>query len=88
MLMPGNCVLSGRARINYDDLSGADLRDLNGLVRRFLDGNADVDELPIDTVKHIKETYRQLRSVHLNLRTELEQTLHDHVRMTDEKIKV
>lgn len=79
---------SGRMRVNYGDLSGADLRDLHDLSRRFMIGSAEVDELPIDTIKHIKETYRQLRSIHISLQSELEQTLHEHVHMTDEKIKV
>ncbi|GMH37608.1 hypothetical protein BSKO_05481 [Bryopsis sp. KO-2023] len=79
--------LSGRARISYDDLSGGDLRELNQLVRQFLMGDVDVDELPMDTIKHIKETYRQMRSVHLAARSELEQELNEHIRMTDEKIR-
>ena len=52
---------SGRGRVNYDDLSDAEVRELNALARRFLNGQAEVEELPSDTIKSIREMYKQAR---------------------------
>ena len=55
--------LNGRGRVAYDDPTDAEVRELNALARRFLSGSADLEELPCDTLKRIKETYRQMRAV-------------------------
>jgi kinesin family protein 6/9 len=52
--------LSGRGRISYDDMSDAEIRELNALAKKFLSGNADVEELPCETVKSIREAYKQV----------------------------
>jgi len=52
--------LSGRSRISYDDMSDAEVRELNALARRFLNGSADIEELPSDTLKSIREAYKQV----------------------------
>lgn len=57
---PSHC-RSGRGRVNYDDLSDAEVRELNALARRFLNGQAEVEELPSDTIKSIREMYKQAR---------------------------
>ncbi|KAJ9506575.1 hypothetical protein QJQ45_018998 [Haematococcus lacustris] len=53
--------LSGKARVNYDDLSEADLKDLQALANSFLQGEVDVEQLPCDSVKRIRECYKALR---------------------------
>lgn len=53
--------LAGRGQINYDDLSDAEVADLKALVSNFLEGSASVDLLPCQTLKQVKETYRQMQ---------------------------
>ncbi|KAK9806270.1 hypothetical protein WJX72_007966 [[Myrmecia] bisecta] len=67
--------LSGRGHISYGDLSDAELRELALLVKRFLSGEADVDELPADTLKRVKETFGQMQLAYQALRSELQQEL-------------
>lgn len=62
---------SGRGRVNYEDLTESELRDLNQLCRKFLQGDADVEHLPTDTLKSIKETYKQMRLVFQSVKSEL-----------------
>lgn len=64
--------LAGRGVVSYDDLSDADVADLQALVKRFLDGDAEESELPTDTLKRIKEVYRQFRNVHMTVKGQLE----------------
>jgi len=64
--------LAGRGVLSYDDMSDADIADLQGLVKRYLDGDADEAELPLDTLKRIKEAYRQFRSVFMTIKGQLE----------------
>lgn len=54
---------SGRVRVNYDDLSQAEVTELVLLVRRYIEGAAELDELPIDSIKRIKETYKAFKAV-------------------------
>lgn len=53
--------LTGRGQVNYNDLSDAEAADLKALVRHFLEGNATVDQLPCDTLKQVKEAYKQMQ---------------------------
>ena len=53
--------LAGQAQISYNDLSDAELADLKALVFNFLEGSATVDQLPCQTLKQVKETYRQMQ---------------------------
>ena len=39
---------AGRGRISYDDMSAGDIRELNDLARRFLSGEADLEDIPVD----------------------------------------
>ncbi len=39
---------SGRSRVSYDDLTDDEQRELHATARRFLAGEADVEELPAD----------------------------------------
>jgi len=57
--------MSGRVRVNYDDLSQAEVAELLVLVRRFVDGTADIEELPIDSIKRLRETYKAFKGVAL-----------------------
>ena len=52
---------SGRGRISYDDMSDSEVRELNALAKRFLTGGADIEELPSDSLKAIREAYKQVR---------------------------
>ncbi|GLC42055.1 Kinesin heavy chain [Pleodorina starrii] len=63
--------LSGRSRVSYDDLTDDELRDLHATARRFLNGEAEPEELPTDSLKRVREAYKALRSVHAALRGEM-----------------
>jgi kinesin family protein 6/9 len=39
--------------VSYDDLSDDELRELHATARRFLAGDADVEELPADSLKRV-----------------------------------
>ncbi|GAX79184.1 hypothetical protein CEUSTIGMA_g6624.t1 [Chlamydomonas eustigma] len=67
--------LSGRGRISYDDMSDAEVRELNALAKKFLSGNTDVEELPCETVKSIREAYKQMRAVYQAVSTDLREQL-------------
>lgn len=41
-------------------------------MRRFLEGDAEESDLPTDTLKRIKECYRQFRNVFMSVQGELE----------------
>ena len=56
--------LAGRGQVNYSDLTDSELHELKILVASFLDGNATVDQLPCQTLKQVKETYRQMQLAH------------------------
>lgn len=56
--------LTGRGQVNYNDLTDAEAADLKVLVRQFLEGNATVDQLPCDTLKQVKEAYKQMQSAY------------------------
>ncbi|GBF92163.1 kinesin [Raphidocelis subcapitata] len=56
-------MLSGRAHVSYDDLSEAEQRELRELVGRYFAGQAGLDELPTDSLKRIRETYRAMRAI-------------------------
>ena len=53
--------LTGRGQVNYNDLTDAEAADLRALVRQFLEGNATLDQLPCDTLKQVKEAYKQMQ---------------------------
>eukprot|EP00879_Flechtneria_rotunda_P027678 GHRR01029659.1.p1 GENE.GHRR01029659.1~~GHRR01029659.1.p1 ORF type:complete len:728 (+),score=322.72 GHRR01029659.1:391-2574(+) len=56
-------MLSGRGRVVYEDLSAGEQLELQHLVTRYLSGTAELDELPVDSLKHIRETYKAFRVV-------------------------
>ena len=56
--------LAGRGQVNYNDLSDTEVADLKALVSSFLEGSASVDLLPCQTLKQVKETYRQMQVVY------------------------
>lgn len=53
--------LTGRGQVNYNDLTDAEAADLKALIRQFLEGNATLDQLPCDTLKQVKEAYKQMQ---------------------------
>ena len=60
--------LSGRARVQYSDFSDAEVREVYVLAREFLEGEKSVDQLPLDTLKRIKETFVQCQHVYVALK--------------------
>jgi hypothetical protein len=58
-----SCACSGRARVNYDDLSEAEQQELQQLVARFLAGQVELEALPIDSIKHIRDTYKAFKAI-------------------------
>ncbi|GIM16156.1 hypothetical protein Vretimale_18808 [Volvox reticuliferus] len=76
--------LSGRARVSYDDLTDDELRELHATARRFLQGQAEPEELPADSLKRVREAYKALRAVHTALRSEMAQQLATLQRSTDD----
>lgn len=67
--------LNSRGRVAYEDPTDAEVMELNALARRFLSGSADLEELPCDTLKRIKETYRQMRAVFQSYSADVEAKL-------------
>ena len=53
--------LAGQGQTNYNDLSDAEVADLKALVLNFLEGSTTVDLLPCQTLKQVRETYRQMQ---------------------------
>ncbi len=53
--------LASRGQVNYSDLTDAEVSDLKVLVSSFLEGSASVEQLPSQTLKQVKETYRQMQ---------------------------
>ena len=41
-------------------MSDSEVRELNALAKRFLTGSADIEELPSDSLKAIREAYKQV----------------------------
>ncbi|CAD7697203.1 unnamed protein product [Ostreobium quekettii] len=68
-------------------MSSGDIRDLNELARRFLCSEADVDEIPLDTIKQIKEAFRQMRCVHQMTRGEMQQELNEQLKINADQIR-
>ncbi|KAF8058116.1 KLP1 [Scenedesmus sp. PABB004] len=58
-------MLSGRGRIVYEDLSPGEQAELQQLVSRYLAGAAELDELPTESLKRIRETYKAFKAVTL-----------------------
>ncbi|GIL58915.1 hypothetical protein Vafri_13928 [Volvox africanus] len=76
--------LGGRARVSYDDLTDDELRELHGTARRFLQGQAEPEELPADSLKRVREAYKALRAVHIALKSEMAQQLATLQRATED----
>ena len=53
--------LAGRGQVNYNDLSDTEVADLKAQVSDFLEGSTSVDALPCQTLKQVRETYRQMQ---------------------------
>lgn len=67
--------LSGRGMVSYEDMSENEVSELQRLVVKFLKGDVDVEDLAVDTLKHIRETYKMMRNVHQQMRIDLEAEL-------------
>mmetsp|Transcript_11616 Transcript_11616/g.31666 ORF Transcript_11616/g.31666 Transcript_11616/m.31666 type:complete len:760 (+) Transcript_11616:247-2526(+) len=64
--------LSGKARVNYDDLSDIEIREMNQLAKDFLQGRVEVEQLPTESIKRIKECYKQMRAAYSAAGAELQ----------------
>lgn len=64
--------LAGRSFVNYADATEAELTELRALLQRYLDGDADLHEIPTDSLKRIRETFGAFRLLYHNLKTMLE----------------
>jgi hypothetical protein len=62
--IPLPLLCSGRGRISYDDLNEQEQIELMALCKKFLDGSREVDDLPQDTMKAVRETFKQMRNVY------------------------
>ncbi|GBG60933.1 hypothetical protein CBR_g16055 [Chara braunii] len=63
--------LTGRGRIPYDDPTDVERHELGNKIRAYLNGEANVDIVPIETLKQIKECFRQFREAHVLLLADL-----------------
>lgn len=66
---------AGRAGVNYGDIGEVERQELNEKVRNYLTGEAGVDSVPVETLKQVKEAFRQFKAVYAATRTELEAEL-------------
>jgi len=63
--------LSGRGRISYEDLNDQEQMELMALCKRFLEGGVDVEELPQDTMKLVRECFKQMRNVYQSMQSQM-----------------
>uniref|UniRef100_A0A061SBX2 Kinesin-like protein n=1 Tax=Tetraselmis sp. GSL018 TaxID=582737 RepID=A0A061SBX2_9CHLO len=63
--------LSGRGRVSYDDLNEAELTELRQLCKQFLEGSKEIDDLPQDTMKLVRESFKQMRNVYQELKSNM-----------------
>ena len=54
---------SGRGKVSYDDLDDAQRAALRKSAERFLRGEADVDSVPADSLKMVREAFMAMRGV-------------------------
>lgn len=62
----------------YEDLRDDEARELSLLVKRYLGGDADMEQLPTDSLKRIRETYKAARSVYQATMAELRGQAEQH----------
>lgn len=61
--------LAGRSRVQYEEYSPDEKREMEQKVRRYLEG--EVQELEVASLRMVYETFAIFRSVHIGLRKEL-----------------
>ncbi|KAG2434981.1 hypothetical protein HYH02_011980 [Chlamydomonas schloesseri] len=76
--------LSGKGRVSYDDLTDDELRELHATCRRFLQGEAEPEDLPADSMKRVRETFKALRAVHAAIKADMATQMATLRRATDE----
>eukprot|EP00798_Chlamydomonas_sp_ICE-L_P026444 gene26444-17543_t len=69
--------LSGRGRVVYDDLTDAEIRELNQLAKKYLEGSEEMEQLPTESLKKIRETYKQMRNVFQSVTFELKEQMNN-----------
>lgn len=63
--------LAGRSRMNYEDLTDLEVREVNQAVKRYIEGETDQAALPLDSMKKIGEVMRQMKNVYQSMRNEI-----------------
>ena len=66
---------AGRAAVNYGDIGEVERQELNAKVRNYLNGETGVDAVPVETLKQVKEAFRQFKAVYTVTRADMEAEL-------------
>ena len=53
---------TGRGRVSYDEYSDAERLEIKDRVRSFLDGKLPVTDMPIESLRQVKETFVQFKA--------------------------
>eukprot|EP00899_Mesostigma_viride_P011692 jgi/Mesvir1/20523/Mv25338-RA.1 len=64
---------AGRGRVNYEDMTEAERSELNALLRKFLDGQVPLDDVPATSIKQVKEVYQQFKVIYAGARATAEE---------------
>lgn len=64
--------LVGRPRVNYQDLTEAEALELQGKAQRFLDNDLEVSDLPVDSLKRVRDTFIAFRQCYTALKADME----------------
>lgn len=70
--------------MSYDDLTDDELRELHATCRRFLHGEAEPEDLPADSMKRVRETFKALRAVHVAIKADMATQMATLRRATEE----
>jgi len=66
---------AGRGVVSYEDFGEVERQELNVKVCNFLAGDIGVDDIPVESLKQVKEAFKQFKVVHIALRQELQEEL-------------
>lgn len=62
---------SGRGRVSYEDYTDMERQELGERVKKFLSGDAEADDLPADSLRQVKETFKQFKVLYLRAMDDL-----------------
>lgn len=66
---------AGRGAVSYEDFGEVERQELNVKIRNFLAGDVGVDDIPVESLKQVKEAFKQFKVVHIALRQELQEEM-------------